>query len=224
MLLKTEGLSKSFMRGNNAFPALNNVNFSINEGDYINIIGRSGSGKTTFLNLIAGILKPSAGNVLFNGKDLASFDDREMSVYRNEQIGFVPQNLGALPNLTVSENVRVPHFLFKRDGDGSDRAMVLLEMLGIAHLKDELPRNLSGGETKRMLIARALMNSPKLFIADEPTADLDRAVTKEVMDIITKINQQGAAVLIVTHDMDILTDDSDVYTMSDGALTRGRTP
>ena len=218
MLLEASNISKTFKRREEDFYAVKNVDFSLSKGEFVFICGRSGSGKTTLLNLLAGLLNADSGTVLYNDKNIFDFSDNEKSFYRNEYIGFVPQTIGSLPNLSVLDNVRLPHFLFKRDGDGKDRALFLLEMVGIAGLKDELPKNLSGGETKRMLIARALMNSPTVLIADEPTSDLDASTTKDVMSALKSINAEGTAVIIVTHDNDILSSDIKTYTMSDGYL------
>ena len=221
MLLQTKQLSRTFTRTGADFFAVHDVDFNINASDFVFIVGRSGSGKTTLLNLISGILEPSSGAVFFEDKDITLMSDSEKSYYRNESIGFVPQSLGALPNLSVLDNVRVPFFLFKRDGDTEGRALSLLEVMGIAHLKDEMPKNLSGGEAKRMLIARALMNAPKLLIADEPTANLDAETAAGVMQAIKDINQLGTAVLIVTHDSNILdTHCTTTYRMDAGALSK----
>lgn len=220
MLLKTKSLSKSFARGRNSFFAVKNVDFSISASDFVFIAGRSGSGKTTFLNLISGILDPTQGQVFFEDEDISSMSDIAKSFYRNESIGFVPQSLAYLPNLSVFDNVRVPFFLFNRDGDSEGRALSLLELMDIAHLKNEMPQNLSGGELKRMLIARALMNSPKLLIADEPTANLDKETSETVMNLIKSVNKLGTAVLIVTHDFEILNENSTIYRMNDGELTK----
>ncbi|UTD12542.1 ABC transporter ATP-binding protein [Treponema denticola] len=220
MLLKTKSLSKSFARGRNSFFAVKNVDISISASDFVFIVGRSGSGKTTFLNLISGILDPTQGQVFFEDEDISSMSDTAKSFYRNESIGFVPQFLAYLPNLSVFDNVRVPFFLFNRDGDSEGRALSLLELMDIAHLKNEMPQNLSGGEVKRMLIARALMNSPKLLIADEPTANLDKETSETVMNLIKSVNKLGTAVLIVTHDSEILNEDSTIYRMDDGELKR----
>lgn len=220
MLLKTKSLSKSFARGKNSFFAVKDVDFSISASDFVFIVGRSGSGKTTFLNLISGILDPTQGQVFFEDQDISSMNDTDKSFYRNESIGFVPQSLAYLPNLSVFDNVRVPFFLFNRDGDSEGRALSLLELMDIAHLKDEMPQNLSGGELKRMLIARALMNSPKLLIADEPTANLDKETSETVMNLIKSVNKLGTAVLIVTHDFEILDENSTIYRMNDGELTK----
>ncbi|MGI5084422.1 ABC transporter ATP-binding protein [Treponema putidum] len=220
MLLKTKSLSKSFARGKNSFFAVKDVDFSISASDFVFIVGRSGSGKTTFLNLISGILDPTQGHVFFEDEDILSMSDTAKSFYRNESIGFVPQSLAYLPNLSVFDNVRVPFFLFNRDGDSEGRALSLLELMDIAHLKNEMPQNLSGGEIKRMLIARALMNSPKLLIADEPTANLDKETSETVMNLIKSVNKLGTAVLIVTHDSEILDEDSTIYKMDAGELKR----
>ncbi|UTC82450.1 ABC transporter ATP-binding protein [Treponema denticola] len=220
MLLKTKSLSKSFARGRNSFFAVKNVDFSISASDFVFIVGRSGSGKTTFLNLISGILDPTQGQVFFEDEDISSMNDIDKSFYRNESIGFVPQSLAYLSNLSVFDNVRVPFFLFKRDGDSEGRALSLLDLMDIAHLKNEMPQNLSGGEIKRMLIARALMNSPKLLIADEPTANLDKETSETVMNLIKSVNKLGTAVLIVTHDFEILSENSTIYRMNDGELTK----
>ena len=220
MLLKTKALSKSFARGKNSFFAVKDVDFSISASDFVFIVGRSGSGKTTFLNLISGILDPTQGQVFFEDEDISSMNDTAKSFYRNESIGFVPQSLAYLPNLSLFDNVRVPFFLFNRDGDSEGRALSLLELMDIAHLKNEMPQNLSGGEIKRMLIARALMNSPKLLIADEPTANLDKETSETVMNLIKSVNKLGTAVLIVTHDSEILDENSTIYRMDDGELKR----
>ena len=220
MLLQTKQLSRTFTRSGSDFFAVKEADFNIDSSDFVFIVGRSGSGKTTLLNLLSGILEPTSGTVLFEDKDITLMSDTEKSYYRNESIGFVPQSLGALPNLSVLDNVRVPFFLFNRDGDTEGRALSLLEVMGIAHLKDEMPKNLSGGESKRMLIARALMNAPKLLIADEPTANLDAETAAGVMQAVKDVNKLGTAVLIVTHDSTILDPHCTTYRMDSGALSK----
>ena len=219
-IIKTENLSKSFKRGSNTLFAVKNVNFTLNEGDFVNIIGRSGSGKSTFLNLLSGLLKPTEGKIFAKGKDMSDFSDREISKYRNEIIGFVPQSLGTLPNLNVLENVSLPYYLFKRDDSAYEKAAMLLDEMGILHLKDDFPKNLSGGELKRVLIARSMINSPELLILDEPTSDLDKNTTMEIMDLLKKINSKGTALIIVTHELDILKYGNTLYQMEDGSLIK----
>ena len=219
-IIKTENLSKSFKRGSNTLFAVKNVNFTLEEGDLANIIGRSGSGKSTFLNLLSGLLKPTEGKIFAKGKDMSDFSDREISKYRNEVIGFVPQSLGTLPNLNVLENVSLPYYLFKRDDSAYEKAAMLLDEMGILHLKDDFPKNLSGGELKRVLIARSMINSPELLILDEPTSDLDKNTTMEIMDLLKKINSKGTALIIVTHELDILKYGNTLCQMEDGSLIK----
>lgn len=218
MLLKTSNLSKIFKRGGISFSAVDDVSISLKENSFTFILGRSGSGKTTLLNLLSGLLKPTSGEIFFDDKNVLNMNDKAKSFYRNAEIGFVPQVLGSLPNLTVLDNVRLPFFMFARDGNDDGRALSLLEMMGILHLKDEFPSSLSGGEEKRMLIARSLMNAPKLLIADEPTSNLDCETTSEVMEGIKRVHRQGVACLIVTHDESIIDESADVYRMKDGKL------
>ena len=219
-IIKAENLSKSFKRGSNTLFAVKNVNFTLEEGDFVNIIGRSGSGKSTFLNLLSGLLKPTEGKIFAKGKDMSDFSDREISKYRNEVIGFVPQSLGTLPNLNVLENVSLPYYLFKRDDSAYEKAAMLLDEMGILHLKDDFPKNLSGGELKRVLIARSMINSPELLILDEPTSDLDKNTTMEIMDLLKKINSKGTALIIVTHELDILKYGNTLCQMEDGSLIK----
>lgn len=219
-IIKAENLSKSFKRGSNTIFAVKNVNFTLEEGDFVNIIGRSGSGKSTFLNLLSGLLKPTEGKIFAKGKDMSDFSDREISKYRNEVIGFVPQSLGTLPNLNVLENVSLPYYLFKRDDSAYEKAAMLLDEMGILHLKDDFPKNLSGGELKRVLIARSMINSPELLILDEPTSDLDKNTTMEIMDLLKKINSKGTALIIVTHELDILKYGNTLCQMEDGSLIK----
>ena len=219
-IIETENLSKSFKRGYNTLFAVKNVNFTLEEGDFVNIIGRSGSGKSTFLNLLSGLLKPTEGKIFAKGKDMSDFSDREISKYRNEIIGFVPQSLGTLPNLNVLENVSLPYYLFKRDDSAYEKAAMLLDEMGILHLKDDFPKNLSGGELKRVLIARSIINSPELLILDEPTSDLDKNTTMEIMDLLKKINSKGTALIVVTHELDILKYGNTLCQMEDGSLIK----
>ena len=202
-IIKAENLSKSFKRGSNTLFAVKNVNFTLNEGDFVNII-----------------LKPTEGKIFAKGKDMSDFSDGEISKYRNEIIGFVPQSLGTLPNLNVLENVSLPYYLFKRDDSAYEKAAMLLDEMGILHLKDDFPKNLSGGELKRVLIARSMINSPELLILDEPTSDLDKNTTVEIMDLLKKINSKGTALIIVTHELDILKYGNTLCQMEDGSLIK----
>ncbi|WP_461248102.1 ABC transporter ATP-binding protein [Treponema sp. R6D11] len=218
-ILELRELTKEYKRGDRAFNAVNGVSLSVERGDFISIIGRSGSGKSTLLNMSAGLLKPSAGSVLFEGRDIFSIDDKSISLLRNEKIGFVPQGQSLLSNFTVLENVCIPWFLFKREGEPEERALALLEKTGIVHLAASYPKQLSGGEMRRVAIARALVNSPSLLIADEPTSDMDAETTADIMRLLSAIAKEGTAVLIVTHELDTLSYGNKVYSMNEGNLS-----
>jgi putative ABC transport system ATP-binding protein len=217
-LIELRELSKEYQRGGRAFNAVNHANLSVDPGDFISVIGRSGSGKTTLLNMGAGLLTPTKGSVFFEGKDIYALRDKEISFLRNEKIGYVPQGQSLLSNFTVFDNVCIPWALFKREGDVEGRAFILLEKVGISHLAASYPRELSGGEMRRAAIARALINSPRLLIADEPTGDLDAQTTAEIMQLFKAIAAEGTAVLMVTHELDTLDYGNKTYVMDEGNL------
>jgi putative ABC transport system ATP-binding protein len=224
-LLQLHEVTKTYRRGGRAFNAVNGANLSVEAGDFISITGRSGSGKSTLLNMSAGLITPAAGAVFFNGKDIGRLDDTEISRFRNEQIGFVPQGQSLLANFTVLENVCLPWFLFKREtapGEPlpEERALALLEQMGIGNLAVSYPKELSGGEMRRAALARSLINKPALLIADEPTSDLDADTTAEIMRLLRDIARTGTAVLIVTHEPDTLSWGGKTYLMNAGNLTR----
>jgi ABC-type lipoprotein export system ATPase subunit len=218
-ILEIRDLTKEYKRGGRAFNAVNGVNLSVEPGDFISIIGRSGSGKSTLLNMSAGLLKPSTGTVLFDGQDIFSLQDLSISLLRNERIGFVPQGQSLLSNFNVLENVCIPWFLFRREGDPEERAFSLLKKTGIGHLAASYPKELSGGEMRRTAIARALINNPDIIIADEPTSDLDAETTAEIMRLLSDVSKEGTAVLIVTHELDTLSYGNKVYFMNEGNLS-----
>ena len=217
-LLELRELTKAYKRGGRAFNAVTRVSLSIEPGDFISIIGRAGSGKTTLLNMIAGLLNPTQGSVLFEGQDIYGLPDKAVSFLRNEKIGYVPQGQSLLSNFTVFDNVCIPWFLFKREGDVEGRAFTLLEKVGISRLAASYPRELSGGEMRRVAIARSLINNPRLLIADEPTGDLDVETTAEIMGLFSRIAGEGTAVLIVTHELDTLNYGDKTYSMDGGNL------
>ncbi len=219
MLLETKGVTKTYFRGGRNFNAVNCIDFQVKKGDFINIIGRSGSGKTTFLNLISGLLLPTTGEIFIEGINIANRTDNEISFIRNDCLGYIPQGSGTLPTLNIIDNVMLPFYLYKREGDPYGRAYKLLEDLGLKNMIKNYPNELSGGELKRVLIARALMNNPKVLIADEPTANLDVETSREVLEIFQKISNQGTAVILVSHELESLEYGKSCYEMKDGNLT-----
>jgi ABC-type lipoprotein export system ATPase subunit len=224
ILLELKQLKKVYDREDlPPFIAADNINLSIKHGDFVSIIGRSGSGKSTLLNMIVGLLRPTSGNILFNGTDLWSMDDKNMAGIRNSQIGYIPQGLSLLSNLTILDNVRLPFFLSQRKGNSIERAMILLEEMGIQNLEKRYPAQLSGGEMRRVAIARAQINNPELLIADEPTSDLDKETTREVMEMFSKICSNGVSILMVTHEIDINSYGNRICIMASGKLTENKT-
>ena len=221
-MLEIKNISKSYNRQGKDFFAVKDVNLNISDGDFIHIIGRSGSGKSTFLNIVAGLLSADKGTLLLDGTNYLELNDEEKSKFRNKNIGFIPQSPALLGYLNILENIRLPYDMYEKDGDSEGKARYFLNELGLEHLAKSYPKELSGGEIRRIIIARALMTDPKILIADEPTSDLDIEATKEVMDLLKKINEKGTTVLIVTHELDTLKYGKKVYTMSEGVLTEGK--
>ena len=221
-MLEIKNISKSYNRQGKDFFAVKDVNLNISHGDFIHIIGRSGSGKSTFLNIVAGLLSADKGSLSLDGTNYMELSDEEKSEFRNKNIGFIPQSPTLLSYLNVLENIRLPYDMYEKEGDSEGKARYFLNELGLEHLAKSYPKELSGGELRRIIIARALMTEPKILIADEPTSDLDIEATKEVMDLLKKINEKGTTVLVVTHELDTLKYGKKVYTMSEGILEDGK--
>lgn len=218
-MLELKQLKKIYDRDDIAsFTAVDNVDLNIIRGDFVSIMGRSGSGKSTMLNMIMGLLRPTSGTILINGTDLWSMNDKNMAKMRNSKIGYIPQGLSVLSYLTVLDNVRLPFCLAKRKDNGIERAMNLLEEMRIQNLAERYPAQLSGGELRRVAITRALVNNPEILIADEPTGDLDEETTKEVMKLFSEVHCKGVTILMVTHEYDITNYGNRLLMMSSGKL------
>ena len=206
MGLTGEKLTKRFyreMRDSNQFTAVDGVDLALEKGKLTVLTGRSGSGKTTALNMLSGLLLPTEGKVLLDEKDIYRLTDKELSKLRNRQMGVIPQGQTAIHSLNVFENIMLPYSLYGEDGaedKASDYADDLMERLGIAKLAGAKPSELSGGELRRMAIARSLIRRPDYIFADEPTGDLDDENTAEVFGFLRSCADDGAAVLIVTHE------------------------
>lgn len=217
MLLNVKNLRKDYTRGQQTFSAVNNVSFSMAKDDFICIMGKSGSGKTTLLNMIAGLLTPTQGKITINNTNLFDLNDQQVSAFRNQHIGYIPQGSSLLPNLTAIDNIRLPFYLTKRENQNPlNEANRLLEKAKISHLQDAYPANMSGGEMRRIAILRALICKPQMIIADEPTSDLDEESAAEIMLLLSEIHQQGTALLIVTHDHDVACYSQKIMKMSAG--------
>lgn len=221
MTIEVKNLVKQYTRGGRRIEVLKGINLSVSSGEFISVTGRSGSGKSTLVNIIAGLTRPTLGSVFWDGKDIFTFSDKEMSLYRNATIGCVPQGHSALSSLTVMDNVRLPFHFARHEGDSSKEADRLLKLFQIEMLADSPPKSLSGGELKRMAIARAMINKPGFLLVDEPTGDLDTQTTRTIMKIFRKAADEGMAVLMITHDLDTINYADKNFMMDNGALTQG---
>ena len=199
-MLTAEGISKSYKSGRRKI--LDSLEISIDEGEFIAVMGESGSGKSTLLAVLAGILDPDEGQVLFEGKDLYKLSDEELSDIHKRRIGYVPQSNFFLKNYTILENIVEPFLAdpSKEREEYEQKAKLHLEKLGIGDLADRFPHELSGGELKRAAIARALLTEPVLLIADEPTTGLDSGTGRIILDYLSEYVVSGHAVLVATHD------------------------
>jgi putative ABC transport system ATP-binding protein/lipoprotein-releasing system ATP-binding protein len=215
-------ITKGYPVAGEKITAVNNVSLVIEKGDFISIAGHSGSGKTTLISIIGGILSPGSGKVVFNGTDICSLNDDKLSEYRNSKIGFIFQFASLLPNLTAKENVLLPCIFSRENALHRDsHAKECLENVGIGDKINAYPSQLSGGEQRRVAIARAFINSPELILADEPTGDLDEVTEHDIMELFRKANnEQGTTFVIVTHSSDIANSCRKKYRMSRGILTQ----
>lgn len=218
LLLEVQNINKEYVRGERKFLAVNDVSLSVNKNDFISIIGHSGSGKSTLLSIVAGLQKPDSGKITINDTNINSLNDKEISLFRNKTIGYIPQGESLLSNLTVFDNIRLPYSLYHKDNNIDTTVDELLKKLGIAELKNSYPSRLSGGERKRVAIARALINNPELLVADEPTSDLDAKNTAEILELFKAIALQGTAVIVATHELETLNYCKKIYEMSEGIL------
>jgi ABC-type lipoprotein export system ATPase subunit len=220
-MLTFKNVTKSFrLDEENTITPVRNVSLEIEKGEFIVIIGRSGTGKTTLLNLAAGLVRPTSGQVTVGNSDLAEMTDKQISSLRSQKIGFVFQFPSLLPPLNVKDNVSLPAMFANGNGskDPGKRAAQLLDTLGLASKMDVYPKQLSAGEQKRVIIARALINQPQLILADEPTSDLDNRTENEVMGILRDINSKGVTFLIVTHSLDLIAFATRAFEMENGNL------
>ncbi|NQT79545.1 MAG: ABC transporter ATP-binding protein [Candidatus Aminicenantes bacterium] len=224
MLLELKNISKKYEipSGEGQTTVLRDISLQIMQGESVAIVGPSGSGKSTLLNIIGALDKPTSGVVTFAGKNLADLDDAELSQIRNQEIGFVFQLHHLLPQCTVFENVLIPTIplgLEKEDEDVQERARNLLGKVGLEKHQDYFPAQLSGGEMQRVAVIRALINRPRLVLADEPTGSLDRGSSENLGQLLVKVNkEEGTTLITVTHSIEIARLMDKVYILQDGIL------
>jgi putative ABC transport system ATP-binding protein len=200
--LEAKTLVKRYNRRGESFFAVDGVDFVVESGEFVCITGHSGSGKSTLLNMLTGLLKPDDGEIVLDGKVLTKLSDNELAKLRRSAIGYIPQGNTLLYNLSVIENIALPADL-SNEKASLQRAKGILERIGMSHLENESPHNLSGGESRRATIARGLIAGSKIIVADEPTGDIDPENADGIWRLFEEINRDGITVIIVTHDRQI---------------------
>ena len=219
MLIKAKKLSKVYGSGENQVVALDKVDLTVAPWDFISIIGPSGSGKSTLLHLLSGLDHPTSGSLTYDGQEIYTLPDKELSAFRRRQMGFIFQQFNLLPVLTARENILMPLLLDKKQPDEGYLSQ-LAELLGIRNRLDHLPHELSGGQQQRVAIARALIAQPEVIFADEPTGNLDSKSGGEVMDMLKSIrDRMGKTLVIITHDNRIAAMADRRLTIMDGVLS-----
>ena len=219
MLIQAKGLSKIYGSGENQVVALDKADLTIAPGDFISIIGPSGSGKSTLLHLLSGLDHPTSGSLTYDGQEIYTLSDKELSAFRRRQMGFIFQQFNLLPVLTARENILMPLLLDKKQPDEGYLDQ-LAELLGLRDRLDHLPHELSGGQQQRVAIARALIAQPEVIFADEPTGNLDSKSGGEVMELLKGIRERmGKTLVIITHDNRIAAAADRQLTIMDGVLS-----
>jgi putative ABC transport system ATP-binding protein len=218
-MIEVKNVSKIYKMGKEEFAALNNVSLNINEGDFLAIVGPSGSGKSTLMHLIGGLDTPTSGNIYMDGKDISKLKDKQMSKYRNSTIGFVFQAFNLENTQTALENVMMP--LIFAGLSAKERKLKAINALKMVDLEDKLknkPSEMSGGQRQRVSIARALVNTPKIIFADEPTGNLDSKNGAKVMDLLKDLNRKGFTIIMVTHSVEDAKEAKRIIKIRDGEI------
>jgi putative ABC transport system ATP-binding protein len=219
-ILKTNNLSKTYGTKENEVKALKSTNIEIEEGQFISIVGASGSGKSTLLHLLAGLDKPSTGKVYINDKDIYDLPEKELAKFRSENIGFIFQSFNLIPILSVEENIKLPVLIDKKTVNDA-YINELIETLDLGNRKSHLPSELSGGQQQRVAVARALANNPSIIFADEPTGNLDRKNSLEVLSLLENVvKKYKKTLIIITHDVSIASRADRIITISDGEIIK----
>ena len=216
-LLEVQNICKTYGSGEAAVHALKNASFTVPKGEFVAVVGESGSGKSTLLNLIGALDTPTSGKVWIDGRDIFSMKERSLTIFRRRNIGFIFQSFNLIPELTVEQNIEFPVLLDYRK---PDKAYLeeLLTVLNLQERRHHLPSQLSGGQQQRVSIARALAGDPSVILADEPTGALDSRTSREVLDFLQKLNDEGNTIVLITHDNGIAQEAKRVVRVADGKI------
>ena len=219
-ILRVEHLSKIYGKGENEVRALDDVSFSVEKGQFVTIIGPSGSGKSTLLHILGGVDRPTAGKVFLEGQDVFAQNEDQLAIFRRRQVGLIYQFYNLIPVLNVTENITLPVLMDGRKVN-HERLDDLLTTLALKGRENHLPNQLSGGQQQRVSIGRALMNSPAVVLADEPTGNLDSKNSQEIVELLKLSNKQyGQTLIVITHDESIALQADRIITIEDGKITR----
>jgi putative ABC transport system ATP-binding protein len=216
-IIELTKLSKKYTRGSEEIHALDAINLTVEEGEFISITGASGSGKTTLMNVIGCIDNPTEGSIKIEKSEVSNMPQKELTKIRRDTLGFVFQQFYLIPTLTASENVQLPG-LFANNEQREQRAKELLELVGLGDRTEHLPSQMSGGEMQRVAIARALINSPKILLADEPTGNLDSKNAEIIFDTFKRLNKDGLTIVVVTHSSELAKTAEKMIVMKDGKI------
>ena len=218
-MIKLECINKEYILGKTKVKVLEDINININKGEFVGIVGQSGSGKSTLSNIIAGLLKPTGGKVEIEGRDIWSLGDRKISEFRNKTLGFVFQSFNLIPGMTALENVMLPLAYSKiKHKNRIEYAKEELLKVGLEDRIYHKPNEMSGGQMQRVSIARAMINKPKIIIADEPTGNLDSDSSDVIINLIKQINKNGVTVIMVTHNLDYKKHFTKLITLRNGKI------
>ena len=219
-LIKVEDLCKIYNPGENEVRALDHINLEIDEGEFVAIIGQSGSGKSTFMNMLGCLDVPTSGKYYLNGTDVSTMTDNQLSEIRNREIGFIFQNYQLIPTYDILQNIIMPLVVRGMSSqEARERCMDTIRLLGIDHRLAHKPAELSGGQKQRASIARALVGNPALLLADEPTGALDSSSGKEVLKLFEKLNDMGNTIVMITHDLNVAKATGRIVHIIDGQLS-----
>lgn len=217
-MIQVEHVTKQFTRNDRDFDAVHDVSLEVKKGEFAAITGHSGSGKTTLFNMMAGLTAPLSGKIYIGGSEITGMKENEKAVFRSQNMGYVLQGQSLLNNFTILDNICMPAYLSSQVQEFKERALELLRQIGLEEFAGEYPANLSGGEIRRVAIVRAMLNQPKVILADEPTSNLDPENSHKMMQMLKDISRSGTTIVLSTHELEYLSYVDRVFKMNRGKM------